>query len=481
MGAPGVAAKEFQIADYSGPALLVIGPDVALDHTCTTGPARCAPAGAVALSATPTAAAPADIAFLWTVEPPLGRPLDTNRRVIFDPGPDDPSPTVTIETDGQAISGDWIFTVEARDAAGVVASGVTRVSVGNRPPKLTKTIPIPDHTFDGTLFTANGEIPFAVTDPDGDDLVDRTVEWRHVGDGPGGLFFGSVLDGPGRVTFSIAVPFTTLEDAQYLIGGAGLERSIAFSIADVNGAPVTEVWPIAVGNRAPVLVTEPTGVVVPHAYDSVGLAYRAVAPLSTWSDPDGDPLMPVPGASTGDPQCPQLDVVSGVVAASCSLPFTGTPAVANFAGPHVVAQHVQDPWTPAAAPSTVGFTIANGSPSIDASPVELHTTCHGGDCCRMQWDPEMGADLCVDWDRTFDGASVTVSGRWNDPDGDPLLVTLRNTPSQVCIPGACAMPFVFDGDTLCGGLASPQPSHGTTADDGAAAAAASISLNVMCP
>jgi hypothetical protein len=99
----------------------------------------------------------------------------------------------------------------------------------------------------------------------------------------------------------------------------------------------------------------------------------------------------------------------------------------------------------------------------------------------MQWDPEMGADLCVDWDRTFDGASVTVSGRWNDPDGDPLLVTLRNTPSQVCIPGACAMPFVFDGDTLCGGLASPQPSHGTTADDGAAAAAASISLNVMCP
>ena len=479
LGAPGVASREFVIADYTGPTLLTVGPDVVVGHACTSEP-RCTPSGAVTLSATTTEAAPAGLALLWSVEPPPGRELDANRRVTFDPGADSSSPAVLIETDGQAISGDWVFRVEARDAAGVVASAVTRVTVGNRPPTLTKTIPVPDHAFDGTLFTASGEVPFAVLDPDGDALVDRTVEWRHVGDGAAGLFFGSVLDAPGRVTFSIAVPYTGPADAQHLIGGAGLERSILFSISDVNGAQAAEAWPIVVGNRSPVLVAEPTGVVVPHTYDAAGLAYRAIAALSTWADPDGDPLMQVPGASTGDPQCSQLDVVGGVASATCSLAFTGTPAVANFAGMHVVAQHVQDPWAPAAAPSTIAFTIANRAPTIDAAPVTIPVTCPGGACCFEKVDPETGMIDCLAFDFEWLPGSVLVAGRWSDADGDPLSVTVTGTSSQICTPSACELPFTFAGKTVCGGAPDPIQVHDTTAGDGASTASASITANVIC-
>jgi len=483
LAAPGAATRELQVAAYAGPALLVIGPDVAVGHACTAGAAQCALTGPVALSATPTADAPASLAFLWTAEPPAGLSLDANRRVTFTPGPDAPAPSVAIETDGQAISGDWIFRVEARDAVGVVASGAIRVSVGNRPPVLTKTIPFPDHAFDGAQFTVFGEVPFTVSDPDGDPLVGRTVEWHHVGDGTSGTFTGAVLDGPSRATFSIVVPYAAPGDAQHLIGGAPLERTIRFSISDVNGATTAEVWPIVVANRPPVLVSEPTGVAVEHFYDAGALAYRAVVPLSTWLDPDGDPLMAVPGTSTGDPQCPQLDVVNGVSTASCSLAFAGTPAVANFVGTHLVAQHVQDPWAAAAASSTVSFTIGNRAPSITATPVDLHPGCGTGACCKELKDPETGLWDCVAWDGWWAGGSTTVTGRWLDPDGDPLDVTVTGAPAQVCTPSTCALPFNYAGETVCviGVRTDPTPVYATTAADGAASASASITMNVMCP
>ncbi|HEY6098133.1 MAG TPA: hypothetical protein VIW03_01795, partial [Anaeromyxobacter sp.] len=224
LGATGSTTREFQVAPYSGPPLLVIGPDVSVAHACAAAPRLCTPSGAVALSATPTLDAPTNLTFQWAAEPPPGQSLDAHRRVTFAPGADASSPTVSIETDGQAISGDWIFRVEARDPVGVVASGAIRVSVGNSPPVLTKTIPIPDHAFDGAQFTSTGDVPFTVTDPDGDDLVGRTVEWHHVGDGPAGTFTGTVLDGPSRVTFSIVVPYATRSDAGYLIGAPALER-----------------------------------------------------------------------------------------------------------------------------------------------------------------------------------------------------------------------------------------------------------------
>src|SRR5512140_2698337 len=154
LGATAGATKEFDVTSYTGPPLLTVGPDVSVGHACTTGPLHCAPSGPVALSASLTADAPDGLALLWSVEPPAGLALDATRRVAFTPGPADPAPTVSIDTDGQAVAGDWIFRIEARDAVGVVASGAIRVSVGNRAPILTRTIPVPDHAFDGAQLTA---------------------------------------------------------------------------------------------------------------------------------------------------------------------------------------------------------------------------------------------------------------------------------------------------------------------------------------
>jgi PKD domain len=467
MSAQGIVSKEFDVVPYSGPALLTIGPDVSIGHACTTGPAHCTPTGPVALSATPTPDAPADIVLGWAVEPPAGLVLDANRRVTFTPGADATAPTVLIETDGQAISGDWIFRVEARDAYGVVASGAIRVSIGNRPPVLTKNIPAPNHAFDGAAFTSTGEVTFTVTDPDGDDLVGRTVEWHHVGDGPSGSFTGNVVDGPSRVSFSIVVPFTTRSDAQYLIGGAGLERSIRFSISDVNGAVVTDVWPIVVGNRPPRLVGGQVSLSVDHKYDAGAVAYQAVAGLSTWSDPDGDPLWQVPGSSTGDPQCPQLDVIAGVSTVSCSLAYTGTPAVANFAGTHVVAQRVQDPWTEALSANTVSFTILNRAPTITQTVVPLqHSGCTSGACCRFVIDPESHQLVCDALFMSCDGGgSAVISGWWQDADGDPLTVTLTHDTTKVCMPSSCSMTVTLGA--IVNECGATDERFNTTASDGA--------------
>lgn len=483
LGALGTGTRQFTVGPYSGPALLTLGQDVTVDHTCTTGPTHCSPIGPVVLAASLTDAAPAGLSLLWTVEPPAGLPLDANRRVAFDPGPDAPSPTVSIETDGQAISGDWLFRVEARDAAGVAAWGVIRVSVGNHPPVLAKTLPPFAHGFDGAEFTVFAEVPFSVTDPDGDPLVGPAVEWHHVGDGTNATFTGAVLDAPHRVTLSVVVPYAAPEDALHLIGGSTLERSIRFSVSDVNGAAVTEVWPVVVENRPPTLVAEPSALAVDHFYDPDALAYRAIAPLSTWTDPDGDPLFQVPGSATLDPQCPRIDVVNGIARVSCSLPFTGTPAVANFAGTHVVAQHITDPWVEAAATSTVSFAILNRPPAIDTTPATLHTACSTGDCCRTQRDPETGLVDCVAWTETWPAATSPITGRWKDADGDPLAVTMTGAPSQVCTPATCALTFSYGGSDYCGLPTTPTPvvTTATTAGDGATTASASLDVNVLCP
>ena len=483
LAAQGLATKEFTVGAYSGPALLVLGPDVVVDHACTTGPAHCAPTGPVALSASPTADAPAGLTYLWTVEPPPGLPLDATRRVTFVPGPGDLAPTVTIETDGQAISGDWIFRVEGRDAIGVAASGAIRVSVGNRLPVLTPTIPVPNHTFDGLQFAASGEVPFTVTDPDGDALLAPAVEWRHVGDGTAATFTGVLLDAPARVTFSIVVPYTGPADALSLIGGPLLERSIRFSVSDVNGGVAAGVWPIVVGNRPPSIVSAPAPAVVDHTYDPVAGAYRASPTLTTWTDPDGDPLVQVPGSDTGDLDCPSFDVPAGGVAIGrCSLPSGITPpALVNFAGLHNVAQRVQDPWAEAALPSTVQFTIGNRPPVITSTaPYVSRLACTFTGCCNY-----VPAEGCLLKETTSLAGTDTVPSRWSDPDGDPIDVRVAAgptiTPVQplLCLPPACALTMnLVAAPGICGDIVETLTMSVT---DGVDVTSGSLPVQRTCP
>jgi hypothetical protein len=446
--------EEFEVAPLDGPALVTVGADLALDHACTTLPTRCTPTGPVTLSATAPTVEPSDLAFEWSVEPPPNRPLDASRRVAFAPSAFVAAPSISIETDGQAISGDWVFRVEARDDAGVVGVAATRVSIANRPPVIQKTIPVIDHAFDGARFTASGEIPFTMTDPDGDQLFGPALAWHHVGDGDA-AFAGELREDPARLAFSITVPYAAPEDALHLIGGEGLERSVMVEVSDVNGAITPEVWPIVVANRPPLLKSPATPITVEHAYDPVAGAYTATAPLSTWLDEDGDPLVQSAGSETGDPSCAVVTVDGGsgprLARAHCALAFVGAPAVANFAGLHTVKQVIRDPWASASHNSTVSFTIGNRAPSTDTAAVThvVDEVCgQPSVCCAF-------AGTCLIFSRTAPTGTTVVPLRWSDPDGDPLSIQVPAAdgvvPVQplVCTSSECALVLSVPQVNVC--------------------------------
>jgi hypothetical protein len=463
LGASSSATAEVDVVPYSGTPLVAAGADLALDHRCSSLPTRCAAAGAVALEAVTAGFDDGSVAVEWTVEPPPNRPLDANRRVTFAPSRFARAPSVLIETDGQAISGDWIFHLTVSDDAGIIGTASTRVSVLNRPPVVAKTLPAPNHAFDGAQLTASGEIPFTITDPDGDSLVGPFVEWRHAGDGAGGVFAGELLDDPRRVTFAISVPYAKPEDALHLIGGVGLARAIAFTVSDVNGATAVETWPITVRNRAPALVSSPGSVHRDHWYDAATATYRAEVPLSSWRDPDGDPLFQTPTAGTGSPRCDAITVpfdaadpsAARIAVASFRAPYLGTPAAGQLVRTHTIKQVIQDPWTAAADQSTVLVTIGNRAPT--ATPAGDHVV--AGQCTATATCCEQWKSTCLTYGSTAAGVLSVVPTRWEDLDGDPLELGATSvsgpfTPALplVCLPSECAPTLTIAGADVCGSL-----------------------------
>lgn len=476
MGAAGTKVVDVDVVPYTGPALVVAGADVAVNHSCTLVPLRCGLASLAGLSATAPGSAPGEVSFSWTAEPPADRPLDGTRRVAFSPGADVPAPSVSIETDGTSISGDWVLRVTGRDAGGVLGTASMRVSVLNRPPVVTGTAPSSvNHAFvPGSLpwgtFTASGEVVVSASDPDGDPLVQRSAQWRHTGDGPGGVFTG--IDQGTKLTFSVRVPYEAPGDELHLIGGPGLGRFVELGVSDVNGARTSATWPIGVSNRLPVAAGTPAPFTVDHSYDQNLLAYRATAALSSWVDPDGDPVLVDSSGTTGDPLCALVVLPGGQAWAECSLAFVGAPMVANFAGVHVVAQAVRDPFA-SAAPVTATFTIGNRPPSITSTaPILWGDRCTVVGCCAF--DPGEG---CVE-DRFDVGPFQSfVSARWTDPDGDPIRVQVGGG-SAVCTPPACSVPVDFKGVTgVCGSYSTTWT---TSVTDGADSASASFPVVFGC-
>jgi hypothetical protein len=470
-----VVTVPFDVAAHDGPALVEAGPDVVVAHACLGTPLVCAPTSAIALSASTQGAIGAIgvVVFEWTVTPPPGRELDSTRHVAFVPDGFSPSPALTIETDGTAISGDWLLEVEARDDAGVLGSAVTRVSIGNGPPVMVETVPTPDHVFEGTQLSASGDIGISVSDPDGDPIPVREALWHHTGDGAASIFTGSDLG--TLITFDIVVPYASPADAALLIGGAGLERSVELAVEDVNGALTREVWPIAVGNRPPVLVSSPSSFSVDHSYDAADAAYEAVASLSTWSDPDGDPLFQT--GTTGDTACASIAVTAGQAVASCSLPFAGSAAAANFAGSHIVTQRIGDFW--AEGPATaVTFGIGNRAPTITSTAAVTPGGCsYSSSCCLTS-----GGE-CIYFSATAGPYTVTVPSRFADPDGDPIDVQVGSagtvTPVQplVCSPSDCALVLDIAATHVCGTRTTTLP---LTVTDGAAAVSGTLDVHWDC-
>jgi hypothetical protein len=461
------AAATIDVLPSTSPPLVTAPPDVPVGHRCGGDPVVCTldtPDQHVVLAA---AAAEPPPRVRWTVVPPA-LPAGGARQVTFDPSPDVLAPSVTIETDGSAISGDWIFRIEAFDELGVLGAAEMRVSVTNRPPVIEASMsPVP-HAFDrdASRFTASGEIQVIWYDLDGDPL-DRQLTSRAVSTGPGTF---PVVDLGDRITFSIHVPYASPSDAAYLIGGAGLERSITMVLRDPNGGEARETWPVVVENRAPTLATVASSVAVSHQFDALTQSYRAQAALSRWTDPDGDPLFPV--GPTGDVICPDLGITDdGTVTVACSLAYVGTPALANFAGVHTISTTARDPWSESDDRRATQVAIGNRAPGPVPVAVSVPSTCGLGACCIGS-----GAG-CVDFYLKWSSATVRAEGFVTDPDGDPLTVT-SSIASTICEPPACALDLRVASGQVC--VVEPIGKAAYTASDGAATLSDELGVPIDC-
>jgi hypothetical protein len=463
------ATIEVDVAPSTRPPIVLAGPDVATDHLCTGEPAVCRTVDPVVLTASTLVPG---LPITWSVEPPPGRALDDGARSVrFAPAAGGTS--ALVESDGGAISGDWLFRAEARDAYGAVGAAYTRVSIRNRAPAVTAEPPQPfPHAFDPvrSRFTAAGGIVWSAHDPDGDP-VELAATWRHVGDG--GAQFAGVLR-PDQVTFAVDVPYAAPEDALLLLGGAGLARTIELFARDPNGGEGRVDVAIEIANRAPAPAAGAVDLQVPHVFDPLRSRYVASARLGAWIDPDGDPLST---AASGVAPCDSISVVDGAVRVECSAPFEGVPAVEQLAGHRAVPVRVRDPWSDGPVTAVHTLEILNQPPQLayatNAAPVRYRVA---------SFDWEFGCDSFVFVDR----AEFDVAPRASDPDGDPVGLSGATAPGgsvspqvAVCTSPEC-LPFHFVQPSLsetCTSFA-PYPSK-LAASDGLAAVTQTIRVPVV--
>jgi hypothetical protein len=443
--------QRLEVAGNAGPPPVTAGADLVRPHACL------APAPGAAdprvrctvrtedgstdedlpLSASSTARAVGEVRFHWSVTPPPGLTLSANRTATFSPSPDVAAPSVHLEVVDGAISGDWVFRVEARDDAGLIGTAATRLSVTNRPPEIavasTQLLP---HRFDAAAsqFTAAGTLGgVAVTDPDGDPVASRTVRFTHTGDGEG-TFEGSDLG--ASIQLRISVPYRSAADAQHLIGGAELQRAVAIEVQDVNGATARKSVEVLVANTPPIL-DGPAGatVSVPHRYASG--TYSAHATLGHWTDPDGDPLTVVAGPV--DPDCWSLALSAGSASVQCTRAFQGTLPTGYF-GAHTVDYVTADPWERASAGERLTVRILNQPPTLPlmtgpASTLACDPTEDASACC--EWGGPKGT-ICVVYPMTTPAVSYAFTPEYSDPDGDPVLVTAPGSAQSVVCNGTCS-------------------------------------------
>jgi hypothetical protein len=478
MGVTSTSSRELAVGPRAAP-LVEVGQDLVAEHACSGEPLVCHPEGAVTLAAAAPSAI-GEVVYDWTAEAPPNRPLGTDRRVSFQPGPDVPNPTVVIETDGTAISGDWIFRVAARDAAGPLGDAAVRVSVNNRAPAITSQLPPFPHTFDPKLqiFEASGAIRVEVVDPDGDPMVAREATWRHVGDGAAS-FVG--VDTGETLTVQVTVAYTTPDDALSLIGREGLERLVELRVQDANGADAFKSWPIVIENRSPGAFT---GVLEPapvsHAYEAASSSYVVEASFPySWSDPDGDPLFQV--GETGDAECGTVTFVgTGTTqhpVVSCVAPFVTFSTLQNFAREHRVTITPTDPWGSAAKSLSLPLTITNAAPAYHEPWLTIPTSCTRSTTTCCETDPE--TRRCILWGTTRGAASAIVPGLFTDSAGDPLAITVDGKSSTCTTSGqGCDVTVTVPAELTCPGETWSMVS--VTASDGAAHAVASMRVDRTC-
>jgi hypothetical protein len=472
------AIQTLEVTERPGPGVVTASADQAVAHVCAGATPTCTTASSVQLGA--TLHSEASLTVRWSVQPPAGLPLGTTRRVTFDPDATALAPKAVIETDGTAISGDWVFRVEALNGTEVLGYAVTRVSVGNQKPTITGRVATGyPHTYSaqGQVFSVAGSIPVTISDPDGDPVL-ATATGHHTGDGTSA--FLATYTG-GSLSFSLMVPVT---NPLWLIGGADLSRTIRLEATDVNGGAATPTdFPILVTNSPPRRIASSSS--VQHSFDVVNQEYVATPGLGYWSDPDGDPLdhqVTMTDAAAAD--CPTTSLMSdGSIRANCAKRWTSTGDLAAFIAPRTAQVVVADPWQSLEAIS-VPFRISNRSPTTTtASPTTspwVSCTTQGG----VGYCPGGGSGT-----PPHNNVYATLSTRYSvttvtDPDGDPIQVTpsasgLVATGSSCSGTQRCIISYTLPSTEYC--ASSPPPTTiPFTATDGAAPLSVSLTVTPSC-
>ncbi len=333
--------------------------------------------------------------------------------------------------------------VQAADPNGGSAEVLVPVEVLNRPPELRLAAnpaggslaldhavgPCPGAA--GACFLLAGTTALEAIDPDGDPVTGLGVA-ADLGSMTGSS--GEALTADGTTVFRFATPVATPWSFRQANGATGF--SLVATAADPFGATGRLAVPLVALNRPPVVKQALPTVSVAHRYDAARRAYVATAPLATFEDPDGDPLLA--DGSLGDSVCRSFSSAAGALSVDCALAYTvgsGRPPLASFAGSHAVMARASDGWAHVDSATTV--SIQDGRPAAQPFDGEVESCI----CLCSKWSDD-GSTCLGKGAWVADRAIVPLPVLASEADGDPVQVTFSGaTPvggaQKTVLPGSC--------------------------------------------
>jgi len=180
--------------------------------------------------------------------------------------------------------------------------------------------------------------------------------------------------------------------------------------------------------------------------------YQATFDLTTFVDPDGDPM-----ELTGDPgarDCADFTRVGDRLSVTCRMPFLvssgGLPPLGAFLGTRPIVVSATDAWSAAPVQATTSATIGNRSPTLASSsgparekcvcdclvPLRLArpvTAATAGGASLVLAAPGGTVRPICDAPTLVPDGRFTVDPRAADEDGDPLQVNLARTASNTSV------------------------------------------------
>jgi hypothetical protein len=332
--------------------------------------------------------------------------------------------------------------VSAADGNGGTAEATWPVEIGNRPP-VVRLASNPaggkiavDHTVGacpgtaGSCFIAAGTAAFEAVDPDGDPVAGLAVAAALPSWLPSST--GEATTAGGVTSFRFASSVS--KPGAFRAADGTSHFSLEATAADAFGASTTLAAPVVIGNRPPVLVRSAARVAVPHRYDRGLQSYQASATLSSFEDPDGDPLRA--DGSVGDASCSSFSFVGTegrVECASRYSPASGLPPLASFVGDHPVLLRAYDGWEGPSSATVVN--VQDGAPTATAFAGVVES-CF---CACSKWSGDGSTCLGARW--VADAASMPLPVMADDADGDPVQVTFSPAAAsgaqKTVLPGSC--------------------------------------------